>query len=381
MLRDLPIDSEEICPENSLVGAANDLLPNEQSFSAAGGAGQPQVFPSTRFYGSKMRQLDWLRDEFVNIQGKSVLDAFGGTGAVSHLWRNLGWNVTYNDTFTFNGISAKAIFSKSTHIYSEEHIKHFLDSIKPVTGFIAQTFHQLYFFHAENEWLDGLALRLEDEDTTFRNLVLHCAFQACLQKRPFNLFHRANLYLRTSTSEVKFGNRTTWARPFPELMLKAYREVARMQASQMLLPVSVAEPTAAMNLNGDFDAVYIDPPYFKLRKKTESYLERYHFLEGFARYREWPNLIVPKSPLKQIRRDAVQEWAERPNFRQNLVELIQKHKSRQVILSYVSGEYPTESDLLEIFEDNFPRVRLARRSFSRALSKKRFFEILLIGRP
>jgi adenine-specific DNA-methyltransferase len=381
MLRDLPIDSEQIRAESGLADPANDLPSNGQFFSSSGDAGRPLVFPSTRFYGSKKRQLDWLREEFVNIRGKSVLDAFGGTGAVSQLWRSLGWDVTYNDTFTFNSISAKAIFSNSTRIYSEERIRQFLDCVTPVSGFIAQTFHQLYFFQAENEWLDGLALKLAEEESNFRNLMLHCAFQACLQKRPFNLFHRANLQLRTSTSDVKFGNRTTWARPFPELMLKAYREVARTQASAMLLPVRVAEPTAAMNLSGNFDAIYIDPPYLKLRKKTESYLERYHFLEGLARYHEWPSLIVHKSPLKQIRRDAVQEWAEKADFRQNLVQLIQKHKSRQVILSYVSGEYPTEADLLEIFEDNFARVRLARRSFSRALSKKKFVEILLIGRP
>jgi adenine-specific DNA-methyltransferase len=339
------------------------------------------VFPSTRFYGSKKRQIDWLREEFVKISGKSVLDAFGGTGAVSHLWRNLGWNVTYNDTFAFNCISARAIFSNSTQAYSEAAVSRFLERVTPRSGFIAQTFDGLYFFREENEWLDGLMLKLVGKEPVFRNLVLYCAFQACLQKRPFNLFHRANLHLRSSEVEVKFGNRTTWARPFPELMLRAYREVARVQASAMLLPVHVNAPATAEDVTGSFDVVYIDPPYFKLARKTESYLERYHFIEGLARYHEWPQLVDSESSLRQIRREAVLEWEEKLDFRANLVRLIEKHKSRQVILSYVAGEYPTESDLLEIFKDNFNRVRLVRRSFSRALSKKKFFEILLIGRP
>ncbi|WWE73719.1 adenine methyltransferase [Burkholderia gladioli] len=382
MFRDLIAESDERNLDDGYDGgnATTPLLERVQlkaSHEVTRGLG----FPSTRYYGSKKRQLDWLREEFVKVRGKTVLDAFGGTGAVSHLWRNLGWNVTYNDTFTFNCVSANALFSSSTHIYSEERMRLFLESVRSETGFIAQTFSGLYFFDNENEWLDGLAVALEGEEEAFRYLVLHCAFQACLQKRPFNLFHRANLHLRTSTVDVKFGNRTTWARPFVELMLNAYREVARLQLSSMRLPVYVNRPTAVADIEGVFDVVYIDPPYFKQAKKTESYLERYHFLEGLSRYREWPHMIDMNSPLKQIRRDVVREWAEKSDFRQNLVGLIEKYRSRQVILSYVSGEYPSELDLLEIFKDNFDRVRLVRRSFSRALSKKKFFEILLIGRP
>jgi adenine-specific DNA-methyltransferase len=339
------------------------------------------AFPSTRYYGSKKKQLSWLREEFLNVQGKTVLDAFGGTGAVTHLWRSLGWSVTYNDSFTFNGISAKALFSDSTRLYPEKTVREFLESVEPEIGFIAETFSNLYFFGHENEWLDGLCVRLEHEDEAFRNLILHCAFQACLQKRPFNLFHRANLHLRTSTVEVKFGNRTTWARPFPELMLAAHREVAHMQASAMRLPVTVSHPAPASQIGGSFDVVYIDPPYLKQAKKTESYLERYHFLEGLARYREWPQLLDNTSALKRIRDDAVHEWACKNDFALKLNGLVEQHRSRQVILSYVSGEYPSETNLLQLFRDNFSHVRLVRRSFSRALSKKKFFEILLLGRP
>ena len=260
--------------------------------TARRGSPTDSVFPSTRYYGSKKKQLDWLGEEFANVRGKTVLDAFGGTGAVAHLWRSLGWSVTYNDTFTFNGVSAKALFSDSTHIYPEDTIRRFLESVVPESGFIAATFEGLYFFQHENEWLDGLCVRLEHEDAAFRNLVLHCAFQACLQKRPFNLFHRANLHLRTSTVDVKFGNRTTWARPFSELMLNAYREVARMQVPALRLPVQVNPPTPASQVAGSFDVVYIDPPYLKQVKKTESYLERYHFLEGLARYGIGPSCSI-----------------------------------------------------------------------------------------
>jgi adenine-specific DNA-methyltransferase len=164
-------------------------------------------------------------------------------------------------------------------------------------------------------------------------------------------------------------------------MLVAYREVSCMQSSAMFLPVEILPPSPADAIPGAFDVVYIDPPYFKQAKKTESYLQRYHFLEGLARYREWPHLIDQQSPIKQIKEGTVPEWASRTEFRNSLVQLIEKHQRSQVILSYVSAELPSESELIEIFRGIFNSVRVSRRSFSRALSKKRFFEILISGRP
>lgn len=338
-------------------------------------------FPSTRYYGSKRRQLEWLREEFELVRGSTVLDAFGGTGVVSHLWRSLGWEVTYNDAFHFNTISARAIFSDSARRHPEELVLDFLLRVKPFDGFITQTFDGLYFFRDENQWLDGLLIKLEGQPDSFRNLILHCLFQACLQKRPFNLFHRANLHLRSSKGIVKFGNRTTWAKSFSDLMLSAYREVARVQTAAIHPAVQIAPPGAADAITDQYDVVYIDPPYFKHGRKTESYLQRYHFLEGLARYNEWPDLLDRNSPIKQIREGLVPEWASKVSFRDNLVDLIDRHRKSQVILSYVSDEFPSEPDLIEIFKSRFNSIRLSRRSFSRALSQKKVFEILLAGRP
>ncbi len=338
-------------------------------------------FPSTRYYGSKKKQLQWLRDEFVLVKGQSVLDAFGGTGAVTHLWRSLGWEVTYNDVFTFNSVSARALFSDSTRLYSEKVVQEFLGDVAPVHGFISRTFEGLFYYREENEWLDGLLMNLRGQEEQFRCLLLHCLFQACLQKRPFNLFHRANLHLRDSKVPVKFGNRVTWAKPFRELMLTAYREVARMQTSAIYLPVNVLKPMSADSIPGKYDVVYIDPPYFHQSRTTEPYAQRYHFLEGLARYDEWPHLVDMESPIRQIRNGVVPEWSRKVDFQQNLVALISKYRKSKIILSYVSGEYPCEQDLIETFRGYFDDVRVSRRSFSRVLSKKKFIEILISGEP
>ena len=64
-----------------------------------------------------------------------------------------------------------------------------------------------------------------NERALFRYLI----YQACLKKRPFNLFHRANLRLRTNRRVKRsFGNAVTWERSFAEHALQAYDELARM---------------------------------------------------------------------------------------------------------------------------------------------------------
>lgn len=341
---------------------------------------QPSPFPSTRYYGSKRRQTDWLREEFGRIEGCTALDAFGGTGAVSHLLSRLGWDVTYNDVFQFNTISARALFSSATVQLSAADVASILRAVQPFPGFIHATFADLYFTDEENAWLDGFMTALSYVDPACKDLLLHCLFQACLKKRPYNLFHRANLKLRQSNVQVKFGNRTTWEKSFAEHILSTFEEVREMQQGRGG-NVRVTEGRSAEEIAPGFDFVYIDPPYFKRASATDSYLSRYHFLEGLARYEEWPRILDGGDRLRRIEASTVSEWTDKRTLTGNIVGLIQKHRKAKFALSYVSGEHPSEEDLFALFCDSFSRVRMSRRAFSRALSKRKVYELLLIGEP
>jgi len=84
------------------------------------------------------------------------LDAFGGTGSVSYLFKQIGKSVIYNDN-------------------------------------------------------------LEDE---YEQAIAYFAlFQACIIKRPYNLFHRKNLYVRMAKVKRSFGNKKTWDSSFEEMFL------------------------------------------------------------------------------------------------------------------------------------------------------------------
>lgn len=337
-------------------------------------------FPTTRYYGSKRRQMDWLREELRALNGCTALDAFGGTGAVSYLLSQQGWDVTYNDVFQFNTISARALFSSATVKLSVGDVTSILQAVEPRPGFIHTTFANLYFTDEENAWLDGFMHALTNIEPACKDLLLHCLFQACLKKRPYNLFHRANLKLRQSGVEVQFGNRTTWEKSFAEHILSTFKEVQQMQRG-LGGNIKVTAGRPAEEIAPGYDLVYVDPPYFKRAKSTDSYLSRYHFLEGLARYDEWPRLLDEGDRLRRLQVSSVSEWTDKAALASNIAALIETHRNATFALSYVSGEHPSEAELFSLFCDKFSRVRLSRRAYGRALSKQKFFELLLIGEP
>lgn len=381
-VEDLALDDEvsSVIPALSALSRRSPDDAPLPSWDAPATLGKPSPFPTTRYYGSKRRQMDWLREEFGRIEGCTALDAFGGTGAVSHLLSQLGWDVTYNDVFQFNTISARALFSSAKVQLSAADVASILQAVQPRTGFIHATFADLYFTDEENAWLDGFMNALAHVEPACKDLLLHCLFQACLKKRPYNLFHRANLKLRQSRVQVQFGNRTTWEKSFAEHILSTFEEVRQMQRGRGG-NVRVTAGRSAEEIAPGYDFVYIDPPYFKRARATDSYLSRYHFLEGLARYEEWPRMLDGGDRLRRIEASMVSEWTDKTVLTRNIAALIQTHRKAKFALSYVSGEHPSQEELFALFCDNFSRVRLSRRAFSRALSKNKFFELLLIGEP
>lgn len=336
------------------------------------------AFPSTRFYGSKRRQLPWLCSVFAELPGKTILDACGGTGTVSLLLSNLGKQVTYNDVFAFNQISATALFGRKQS--KPQDLLVFLDQVRPVRGFISKTFKGMYFTDDENHWLDGImSLVVDIDDAEWRAMILYCLFQACLKKRPFNLFHRANLSLRHSIGKVKFGNRTTWDASFSTHMMGAHAELLKARAL-VETPVNVLPAGSADVTVGNFDIVYLDPPYFNSHRQTESYLHRYHFLEGLARYEEWPRLLNNGSPILQLRDEAVPgEWRSKGRFESQLLSTLDRYIDSTIVLSYVAEAHPSESTLKRYFEERFSQVQVIEKPFNRALSKRSRMELIFVG--
>lgn len=372
-------------------GYTENLMPVASLLSLESEAAKPSIsmdaclqissFPQTRYYGSKRRLLDWIYLALKDIPFSTVLDGFGGTSSVSLLFKMMGKEVTFHDALMCNTISAYALLADVLPISSIEEAYLFIDGIVPHDGFISKTFSGMYYTDEENRWLDGAALAIHEIGSPeLRSVYLHCLFQACLKKRPFNLFHRANLNLRLNRNVNRsFGNLVTWETPFSNLMKATLHDVSSTVAPS-LRPVKIMSPGDVGRLTSGYDLVYLDPPYVSNGRRGEDYLKRYHFLEGFSHYDRWEAEINDASTIKALKpRLHMDEWQSKAIFREKLFNLIRVHRDSVVVLSYVAGAYPSAEEIEGHFRDNFHSVRVLKKEFSHALAKDKKVELLFIG--
>ena len=350
------------------------------------------TFPTTRYQGSKRKILDWISESVQDLPFDTVLDAFGGTGSVSYLFKVMGKSVTYNDILTFNHYIGKALIENQDVIISEEDINFILDfdSIPNSNNFISRTFNDFYFTDEENVWLDNIVQRIEmlnanDENETSikKSMCFYAVFQACLRKRPFNLFHRKNLYLRTNDVKRNFGNKTTWEKPF-ELEFRNFIKELNESIFDNQSPCYSIN-ISAFDIDNNFDLVYFDIPYIKYEgsNETSDYERIYHFLEGMTDYKNWENRIDYQTNNLRFFQNNENPFSY-SNIKDSIRRLFDNYQNSILVFSYKIGGLPTVEEIEDLMREFKPNVITKSKHYKYALNKqngnaKFNREVLIIG--
>lgn len=340
-------------------------------------------YPSTRYSGSKRKFVDWIWEQLKDIPFQSVLDVFGGSGSVSLLFKRYGKRVFYNDLMKFNQIVGTAIIENDSVIVSQDDVNRVSQFLhNGYDDFIQKEFAGMFFIEEENVWLDKVIQNIEEIGDKYKRAILMSSlFQACLAKRPFNLFHRANLNVRLASVNRSFGNKTTWERSFPELLKRYAAEYNKAVFSNGQENRVIGGYDSLVAPNG-VDLVYLDPPYFsKSASHGTNYMTFYHFLEGLSDYKNWPEKI--KSSRGKVKRmpdnHEVSRFVRKSQIPSSFEKLLSRYKDNIIVLSYQSDGIPSKEEIITELSNLGKEVRIISRAHRYVLSSQQKEELLFIA--
>jgi len=315
-----------------------------------------------------------------NLPFDTALDAFGGTGCIAHLLKRHGKEVSYNDILRSNYLIGLALIENDSVRLSEGDIESLLSAHEGVAypDFIQRTFSSIYFTDEENAWLDMVVTNIRHLENPCKQAVAYFAlFEACLVKRPFNLFHRKNLYLRIAEVPRSFGNKATWDAPFPVHFRKfaAAGNRAVFSNGRRNRAINVD----AMEIPGHYDLVYVDTPYISSSGIGVDYLAFYHFLEGLADYDHWADRVDFRSKHRAFKKQPCQ-WCDPARVRHAFDQLFERFRDCIIVVSYRADGIPSIPELTSVLRRHKQHVTVAQTlNYRYVLSKRRSAEVLIIG--
>lgn len=338
------------------------------------------VLPSTRYQGSKSKILNWIDYYTKGLNFDSVLDAFGGTGCVGYVYKKKGKQVFYNDSLKFNYYVGLAIIENHGVTLDSNDVDFIFKKQSGVQypSFIYDTFHDIYFTDEENKWLDVVITNIRKIENKYKQaLAYYALFQSCIIKRPYNLFHRKNLYIRTAEVERSFGNKKTWDTPFEEHFVKFVEEANGAVFDNQKNNKAAHSDIFDLDIP-KIDLVYIDTPYISAKGVGINYFDFYHFLEGIVSYDQWENIIDKNSKHKRIK-NGKNEWCSKGEIHGAFERLFDKFKNSILIVSYRDDGTPTVSELVNMLKKRKKSIELKKLDYKYVLSNGKSKEVLIIA--
>lgn len=297
---------------------------------------QVELYPPTRFMGSKQKLLADLWNVASRFNFNSVVDLFSGSGIVSYMFKAQGKQVISNDYMAMSATFTKAMVENQSTTLPLREAKALLEDC-PTDNFVSDTFKGLYYTDEENHLIDVLRTHIKDiEDPYKKAIAMSALIRACTKKRPRGIF--------TYTGHRYDDGRKDLKKTLTEQFLEAVEAVNNAVFDNRQPNKSIRGDALLLEANHP-DLVYMDPPYYSPLSDNE-YVRRYHFVEGLAC--DWQGVTMQEHTKTKKFKSYPTPFSSRTGAAKAFDKLIERFKDSILIISYSSNSQPTKEEMLEI---------------------------------
>ena len=306
-------------------------LPEKKNLSK-----QVELYPPTRFMGSKQKLLTELWNVASRFNFNSVVDLFSGSGIVSYMFKAQGKQVISNDYMAMSATFTKALVENQNTTLPLQEAKALLKDC-PTDDFVSNTFRGLYYTDEENHLIDVLRTRIKNIEYPYqRAIAMTALIRACTKKRPRGIF--------TYTGHRYDDGRKDLKKTLAEQFLEAIEAVNNAVFDNHQPNKSIRGDALLLETNHP-DLVYMDPPYYSPLSDNE-YVRRYHFVEGLAC--DWQGVTMQEHTKTKKFKSYPTPFSSRTGAADAFDKLIERFKDSILIISYSSNSQPTKEEMLRI---------------------------------
>lgn len=308
-----------------------------------------------QYIGNKQSLVESIHNimKKYNVDGQTFMDLFAGTQSVGIYFKKQGYSVISNDWQYYSYLLGKAFIENNKELNFEtlcqhlgittsyESILNYLNEIEGVEGFIYENFcptgsankeyQRLYFLDENGKKFDAIRLKLNEwKELSLLNEMEYFFLLATLIEAIDKVSNTTSVYgafLKT------FKNASA-----KQLVLKPLQFVINDKDNSTYCcdALEFVKKYSA-------DIIYMDPPY-----NTRQYSSNYHLLETMALYdnpilhgktgmRDYDNQKSPFSSKTKVKK-----------FFSQIIENIDKEKTKYIVMSYNNEGILPEQDIIEI---------------------------------
>lgn len=305
-----------------------------------------EKFPGTRYMGSKYKILPFLWDSIKDFQFNTVFDAFSGSGCVSYMLKQKGFEVYSNDFMSFSANITKSLIENSNIKLDQTDIEILLKKNKKSGNFISSTFDGIYFDTEDNAFLDNLRANIELlNDPYKKSLALAAISRACMKKRARGIF----TYVGQRYDDGRRDLQLSLKEHFIENVESFNNAVFNNGRNNKSFNEDI------FNVNVKADLVYFDPPYLT-SKSDNDYVRRYHFVEGLVK--NWEGLDIDHSTKTKKFKRYPSPFDSKTTVNKALDKLFEKFKDSILVISYSSNSIPEREEMIKLLKKYKKNVEL-----------------------